>query len=199
MRKLRNSNQEDVALIGAPNYSWKTTLYHFVLLSSVVFCMVIIYKLCHLSYVGIPLANSLFQDIIKNWETKPIVDIRTDINPCSVEPGYFSLSNRWWDGTQSGCECQNLIKRDCTDLELNEGCSPVDPIEGRELYQFRGQQICARRGGQSFMEIERPDITGKCPPDSQVCGNSVSAPSELSCVAKSGKTLTISSDKDIKA
>ena len=47
------------------------------------------------------------------------------------------------------------------------------------------------------MDIERPDITGKCPTDYKMCGNSVSAPSDLTCVPKEG-SLQITSDADIK-
>ena len=42
----------------------------------------------------------------------------------------------------------------------------------------------------SFADQPRPDITGKCPPDTKLCGNpQLSSPSQLTCVPSKPKEV----------
>lgn len=39
---------------------------------------------------------------------------------------------------------------------------------------------------------------GKCPPNYKICGNSLSSPSEISCVLWNSNNITITSDDSVK-
>ena len=83
MKKFPDSEILSIDNVDGNNGSWKSTLLHFFLVVIIVVSSVYYYQNAYYAYVNVPLSNSLFQDMISNWQSKPIIDIRTDINPCS--------------------------------------------------------------------------------------------------------------------
>lgn len=135
-----------------------------------------------------------------------IQDIRTDINPCSLVPGYEPFSTTLWGGIVEGCDCsdatgvpkQDLLARTCSQIELNNGCREIDSMDPKYLNIYRGRSICMKRGDINFFNAVRPDINGACPADYQSCGDDVTPPSKTFCV-KSLTDCPINSVKIIKS
>lgn len=49
---------------------------------------------------------------------------------------------------------------------------PKDPVLETTFY---GNQICGKRGGDSYSDVVRPDINNKCPNNTVACSNKTSA------------------------
>jgi hypothetical protein len=61
------------------------------------------------------------------------------------------------------------------------GCRNVNPIPPQELSDFGGFKICGKRGGDSFLGIQRPlDLNGTCPEGYKTC-NPESLPEKRLC------------------
>ena len=80
MRRLEDNGKDDIESLERPSFTWKTSLFHLLALLGLTLTFFVSYKLAYAAYV--PLANSLFQDLIENWKARPLIDIRTDLNPC---------------------------------------------------------------------------------------------------------------------
>lgn len=119
-----------------------------------------------------------------------LLDIRTDINPCSLEPGYEPFASVYWGGIVEGCDCssgkavptQDLLKRPCSQIELNNGCRSIDPMSPKYLSTYKGRSVCMKRGKTNFFNAVRPNIIGACPDGFLSCGDNATPPSKIICV-----------------
>lgn len=122
------------------------------------------YTLIHSSADDIPFCRILFEDMLasKNY----IVDVRTDINPCNLQPGYEPFSSVYWPGIIAGCDwsdgkavpTQDLLPRPCSQIELNNGCTSVESIKPKYLNVYKGRVICMKRGDTNFYNAVRPGM-----------------------------------------
>ena len=154
------------------------------------FVSVASYSLVHSSGENIPFSRILYDDIILNWNAGFIEDIRTDINPWSLEKGYEPFSTTLWGGIIEGCdwstgkgvEKQDLLPRSWTQVELNNGWKGIAPIPKKNLNIYRGRTIWMKRSELNFFTVVRPKINGEWPKSYKPWGNDATPPSKIICV-----------------
>lgn len=56
-----------------------------------------------MAYTHLNAYNASVQDFTNNWSLQPLVDIKTSEGGCPG--GYENLIDRYWPGTNSGCDC----------------------------------------------------------------------------------------------
>ena len=107
---------------------------------------------------------------------------------------YEPLFTRKWPGTKRGCDCKTVFSKSipaddvnqindkiCTKNHTMAGCRDVNPIAPHELSDLGGFKICGKRGGYSFLRIQRPfDLNGTCPEGFKTC-NPKSLPEKRLC------------------
>ncbi|CAI2364706.1 unnamed protein product [Moneuplotes crassus] len=147
--------------------------------------------LAWLAYDSLNTYSDAIDDFQENWETIPIVDIKTSTTECPE--GYESLIDREWPGTVSGCDChqasfgyshyKDLDTGHCSSNQTKDGCRDVHSTHKAPLDKFYGVRICGYRAGANFVQIERPfKLAGEisCPNGYKICGSG--DPSHIICV-----------------
>lgn len=155
------------------------------------------YSLVHHSGDNISFSRILYDDIIFNWNVGFIEDIRTDINPCSLEKGYEPFSTTLWGGIIEGCDCitgkgvekQDLLARSCTQVELSRDWRGIAPIPKKSLNIYRGHTICMKRSELNFFNVIRPKINGEWPQNYKPCGGDATPPSKIYWVEEKQQCL----------
>ena len=147
------------------------------------------YRQTESSMQEIPFRNILFDDFIEmpSKSHNFIEDIRTDINPCSIEPGYEPFAGILWGGIMEGWDWTNgrgahkkdLLRRACSQIEIENGWESVEPIDEKYLNVYRGRVICMKRSRLNFHNSVRPDINGNCPDTLYKWGKDASPPSKI--------------------
>jgi hypothetical protein len=103
----------------------------------------------------------------------------TDVCPDEYE----TLFTRQWPGTKSGCDCKTIFfsyipvnhvnqinEKICTKNHKMAGCRNENLIAPHELPDLGDFKICGKRGGDSFLGIQRPlDLNGTCPEGFKTC------------------------------
>ena len=133
--------------------------------------------------------NMRFQNMINNWNTNFVMDIRTDLSSCSLKDGYEPFTGMQWGGTMEGCDCtdgkgvrtRDLLSTECSQHEIDNGCTIVDATDPKYLTKYRGRTICMKRGDVDFLSAITPGINGECPDDTYKCADDSTPPSKIIC------------------
>ena len=101
----------------------------------------------------------------REWQTQPYVNIEVSLNECE-DPFFY----RTWSGTQEGCVSGSTVT-----TEVTAGCETVPALEPVKQSKILGKYICGVRGGKPFFEVTRPDFeTKKCPSGTLPCSDKTS-------------------------
>lgn len=137
----------------------------------------------HMTYHEQLYSDTMTDDFVINWQSKPIVDIiATDDLACPTS--YVPLVQDKWLGTGDGCYCPNDNKLEagkCDDLldtivdffQDNDDCQDVKPVEAQGLPILFGKNICVMRQGDAFTQAVRPYTRSgqqPCPQFYRLCG-----------------------------
>jgi hypothetical protein len=147
-------------------------------------CMV----LAIMAYIDLSNYTSDVQDILKNWKTKPLMDIYVANYTDTCAEGYseFSYSRSDFTGVGVGhCACTassltyTSTYANCTsDAELTPECMSMNSLSGVNAKAWRRERICYKRGGigsvsfkDGYFRRPYPDEKGKCEDGFKLCGN----------------------------
>ena len=105
------------------------------------------------------------------WELKPFVEIRIEENGCEI--GWDPVFSKEWSG----------IEYQCLEMLQKSGrcVSSIGPIPLIQMTQLEGVTICGRRGGEPFLNTQRPSSDGLCPGKTVPCSRATS-PENTICV-----------------
>lgn len=134
------------------------------------------------------------EELVSNWKSYPIVDIKTFPNECPA--GYETLIRGGWPGTVEGCICtstwnpllSNFTKGSCSSIDIKNGCSKVLPQSYIGCSKFYSNNVCGLRQGLNFVDTKRPSGSGlnsTCPTGFRLCGKGDSNTNY--CVKADGK------------
>ena len=101
-------------------------------------------------------------DFRNNWNLRSILDIKTALS--EWPPGYEDLVSSSWPGTKTGCDCSHsftyfyssLKIGACDSNQTSSGWRTISPSKAIPINKFYSYRICARRAGDSFVNIARP-------------------------------------------
>ena len=118
-------------------------------------------------------------DYTKNWEYKPIVDIKPTTSLKWPE-GYENLLTREFS-TLVGWYCyddvqnkSSLYTGNCNINQTAKGCTRVSPVGPVVLNKFYSNQLCGLREGLNFLETQRPNKSNdtiSCPKNKKLWGS----------------------------
>ena len=97
--------------------------------------------------------HTILEKFKKNWEQKPIIDIKLN-NNCTNES---SLISSKLYGHSTYCNCSNktnlnnkIYNNSCTKEDENLGCKTYNKLNESDLFYYRGNKICIERGNESY-------------------------------------------------
>ena len=115
----------------------------------------------------------------------PFVDVKVT-NDWFCPEGWTEIFSRPWYGIKAGCDCQNKCCSDnddnyygwcnefgvgsaCDNSQLGCGCKEVYASTLVWQSQFYEVRICGLPGGDSFLNVTRPNVDGECPDNTSPC------------------------------
>ena len=106
--------------------------------------------------------NGAIIDFRDNWNLRSILDIKTALS--QWPPGYEDLISSSWSGTKAGCDCSHSFTYfyssikigACDSNHTSSGWRTITPTNAIPINKFYSYRICARRAGNSFVNIARP-------------------------------------------
>ena len=113
------------------------------------------------AYSSVSEYDNGISDFKNNWNSRPIVDIKTALSGCPQ--GYEELIVGEWPGTVEGCDCSrawslfysNLYSSQCSRNQTRDGCYRVLPQRPLPLTKFYSYNVCGLRGGDNFVEAKK--------------------------------------------
>jgi hypothetical protein len=117
-------------------------------------------------------STNILQDLVKNWQTQPLIDIKVGLGECPLD--YEPIVRDIWPGTVIGCDCSNTLfgslKSGKCKSKGDTWCSNVSPIPPLELNLWEGTLICGKRHRENYLYFLRQKIFGGCPIGMKLCG-----------------------------
>ena len=130
---------------------------------------------------------NILQDTIRNWNTSPILDIKTTLTTCPAT--YTPAFQYTFPGNSPGCYCGNVSPADqvtlnlscitcqnaCTSLQLNLGCINVNASSPKTLSAWGATPvnfpyiICIKRSADTWTQ-SAPISNLNCPIGYTQCG-----------------------------
>ena len=144
-----------------PKMRTKAFLYIILSLIGVAYSFTCLITGC-LAYSHIGKNPLALSNLISNWKTLPITDIKA-IEGDVCTNGYQPMITRYWPGTKAGCDCDGTITEgnDC-----GSDCTTVKAVSKIMMSNFHESKICIKRSGKDIINSLRPN-----PDDPTDCGN----------------------------
>jgi hypothetical protein len=179
-KKDENEPEKPGFLSRSPYYELK----QLVGIGMTIACMV----LAILAYIDLSNYTSDVQSILKNWKTKPLIDVYiTNFTNVECAEGYTEMGYPHSDFTGVGrghCGCTPNIYSyvsaypNCSsEVEAIPDCQSAKSLPGIAAKSWRREKICIKRGGigsvsfaNGYFRRPYPDEHGNCPDDYKKCG-----------------------------
>ena len=98
--------------------------------------------------------HTILEKFKKNWEQKPIIDIQIN-NNCKNYTSSLISSKLYGHLTYCNCTNKNnsnnkIYKNSCSKEDENLNCKTYNKLNERDLFYYRGNKICIKRGNESY-------------------------------------------------
>lgn len=161
-------------------------------------------------YVSIHQDQHSVTQVAADWQELPFTEITVSTNGTCITD-FEPLFARTWPGTLRGCDCRGIWSSrinfweqnslnigGCSYNQTRAGCRSVLPFNQKVLGNLGGYSICGKRGGSTFIEMQRPiDMEGNCPDGFSPC-NPKALPDQRVCV-ETGQQCPINDIKFVQA